>query len=349
MDFNKIGKFLSLVRKDKGFTQEELAERLGVSSKSISRWENGRNMPDASLYKELCKCLDISIEELINGEYTDSNNKNTSFEKAIISTIDLKEKSDRKLINTKKILIMIFFVLLIFVFLLYKKMYPKIEIYNVDVVENSNDNLEIVYESEERKIYYFGISSLQLINYDNYYFDLRNSLKNRQVNIDDLRHFLDIEVDNGYVEKFILYDGGTTIYKTNKMEVIFCNTLDGNKDVYIGKLNFRTDLKDSYCGKDEDPNCYFIRTYYILNISEDDDYDFINVTLREFQGNTVMVRIPRIDILQVGKNYEFKFRTYENFEDNISNIFLYSTLIDVSETDKMGLLQVNDSICISSY
>lgn len=68
MNLKKIGKFIAEMRKAKGLTQEELAEKLGVNNRTISRWENGENMPDISLYKPLCEILKISIEELVNGE-----------------------------------------------------------------------------------------------------------------------------------------------------------------------------------------------------------------------------------------------------------------------------------------
>ena len=68
MDQIKIGKFISEQRKIKGMTQIEFAEKLGVTDKSISNWENGRNMPDLSLFKPLCELLDISINDLISGE-----------------------------------------------------------------------------------------------------------------------------------------------------------------------------------------------------------------------------------------------------------------------------------------
>ncbi len=54
MDQIKVGKFIAELRKEKNLTQEELAELLGVSSKSVSRWENGKNLPDAALYQPLC-------------------------------------------------------------------------------------------------------------------------------------------------------------------------------------------------------------------------------------------------------------------------------------------------------
>ena len=68
MDQEKIGKFIASLRKEKGLTQEELAEILGVSNKSVSRWENGKCLPDVSLYKDLCHILGITLNELFAGE-----------------------------------------------------------------------------------------------------------------------------------------------------------------------------------------------------------------------------------------------------------------------------------------
>ena len=61
MDQEKIGKFIANCRREKNFTQQELAEKLGVSDRSVSNWENGKNMPDLSLFKPLCEILEITI------------------------------------------------------------------------------------------------------------------------------------------------------------------------------------------------------------------------------------------------------------------------------------------------
>jgi len=67
MDQIKIGNFIAEKRKEKNLTQEQLAEKIGVSNKTISKWECGRCMPDYSMIEGLCKELNISISELING------------------------------------------------------------------------------------------------------------------------------------------------------------------------------------------------------------------------------------------------------------------------------------------
>ena len=68
MDQKKIGAFLKDLRRERGITQEQLAEQLGVSGRTISRWETGNNMPDISLLVEIAEFFDVSIPEIIKGE-----------------------------------------------------------------------------------------------------------------------------------------------------------------------------------------------------------------------------------------------------------------------------------------
>ena len=68
MDQIKIGDLLKELRKEKGFTQEQLAEKFNVSRRSVSRWETGSNMPDISILVELAEFYDVSISEIIDGE-----------------------------------------------------------------------------------------------------------------------------------------------------------------------------------------------------------------------------------------------------------------------------------------
>jgi len=68
MDQSKIGAFLKSLRKEKGLTQEQLAEQMSVSSRTVSRWETGSNMPDISILIELADFYDVDIREIISGE-----------------------------------------------------------------------------------------------------------------------------------------------------------------------------------------------------------------------------------------------------------------------------------------
>ena len=103
MDQIKIGKFILNCRKEKGLTQEQLAEKLGVTSKSISRWENGNTMPDYSLLKDLCNELDINVNELLSGEKIKGNDYMNKSEENLIK---LRKQIDKR----KKVLTIISYV-----------------------------------------------------------------------------------------------------------------------------------------------------------------------------------------------------------------------------------------------
>jgi len=105
MDQIKIGKFILDCRKEKGLTQEQLAEKLGVSSKSISRWENGNTLPDYSLLKDLCKELDINVNELLSGEKIKGNDYMNKSEENLVN---LRRQIDER----KKVLTIISYVIL---------------------------------------------------------------------------------------------------------------------------------------------------------------------------------------------------------------------------------------------
>ena len=96
MNQEKIGKFISEKRKEKKLTQEELSEKLHVSSKSISRWETGRCMPDISLLIQLSEILEVSVHELITGEHIEEKNLKQATEKVLKETIGYSNKELKK-------------------------------------------------------------------------------------------------------------------------------------------------------------------------------------------------------------------------------------------------------------
>ncbi len=108
MNQEKIGSFIVKCRKEKKMTQSELAEKLGVTDKSIGNWENGRNMPDLSLFKPLCDELGITINDLLSGEKISKDKYQEKFEENIVNTIDYSAKRINKYSNVIGLLFVIF-------------------------------------------------------------------------------------------------------------------------------------------------------------------------------------------------------------------------------------------------
>ena len=104
MDSIKIGKFIVEKRKAKNLTQLQLAERLYVTDRAVSKWECGRSLPDSSIMLELCEVLDISVIELLTGEELEMETYNKQAEENLIQMIKEKENSDKRFLNLEIVL-----------------------------------------------------------------------------------------------------------------------------------------------------------------------------------------------------------------------------------------------------
>ena len=112
MNQEKIGKFIAECRRKKNMTQQDLAEKIGVSDRTIGNWENGRNMPDLSLFKPLCAELDITLNDLLSGEVVKSTEYQEKLEENIINTIDYSNKKLENKNNFIGLILIIFGVLI---------------------------------------------------------------------------------------------------------------------------------------------------------------------------------------------------------------------------------------------
>ena len=98
MDQVKIGKFIAERRKCANLTQMQLAEKLGITDKAVSKWERGIAMPDSSIMLELCGIFGISVNELLSGEKVTMDNYNKEWEKNLLEAVKQKEQADKRLL-----------------------------------------------------------------------------------------------------------------------------------------------------------------------------------------------------------------------------------------------------------
>ncbi len=118
MDQIKIGKFIAERRKKNNLTQMKLAEKLNITDRAVSKWENGKAMPDSSIMLDLCSELNISVNDLLCGEKISKDAYNKQLEQNIIDIIKQKEASDKRLLTMEivmGVLISIVFFALIFI------------------------------------------------------------------------------------------------------------------------------------------------------------------------------------------------------------------------------------------
>ncbi|MBQ2714614.1 MAG: helix-turn-helix transcriptional regulator [Clostridia bacterium] len=95
----KIGRFIAECRKKKELTQMQLAEKLDVTDRAVSKWETGRAMPDTSIMLDLCQELGITVNDLLCGEVISMENKEKVLEERLLELVEDKERADKRLLN----------------------------------------------------------------------------------------------------------------------------------------------------------------------------------------------------------------------------------------------------------
>ena len=104
MDQIKIGKFIAERRKLKNLTQAQLAEKLNITDRAVSKWENGRSLPDSSIMLELCEMLEITVNDLLSGEVVVMEKYNKELENNLLEIVKEKERADRRLLRIETVM-----------------------------------------------------------------------------------------------------------------------------------------------------------------------------------------------------------------------------------------------------
>lgn len=159
MDLVKIGKYIAGKRKALGMTQKQLAEKLNMSDKSVSKWERGICLPDVSVYMELCEILGISINEFLAGEDIDAENVE---KKSEYNIIQVTKDSKKKQKNLKSILAVVttFAVIMVLVLgavFVHKVMQPKNYITAVDRTSAEMKTAELLSGTDGAYLFNFYV------------------------------------------------------------------------------------------------------------------------------------------------------------------------------------------------
>lgn len=233
MNQDKIGKFIAKCRKDRKLTQIELAEKLGVTEKSVGNWENGRNMPDLSLFKPLCDILNISINDLMSGEKIDDKNYINTLEENIVNMVaDIEQKKTKR----KKMMI-ITFTTIIIMMLIGRSFYMnyKLDInydnrvmnYNISEKEfqfnikgQSVFNADYTSKVVDNKIIYFFHSTIYLFNKRRSNWEYSHSMARLLEGKDVLfGSQMKIEIGNENIEVYYTNDSLEKVKKANSKEL----------------------------------------------------------------------------------------------------------------------------------
>ena len=257
MNQEKIGKFICYLRKENKMTQQELAEKLNVTDRAISNWENGKNMPDLSLFKPICDIFNISINELLSGEKLQENEYQEKLEENIINTVIFEK--NRRMVFKKIILsslgVITFIILIIFgsLFIIDNKRMSN----DKPVVFSTWGNKDYwpMYEYKKRdmeksiKKYFFTKMDKTYTNYNNETFNLVNFV------VVYLWAIYGSRLDRNYDYEIINPKGVIS----SPYKIVLKKTNDGYEilNVYAPNDKTKIDYVDSYL---------FIKNYFPKNI-----------------------------------------------------------------------------------
>ena len=147
----KIGKFIAECRKNSNLTQMQLAEKLNITDRAISKWENGKAMPDSSIMLDLCKELKISVNELLSGEMIDMKNYNKIAEENLFKLNESNEKKKKIILKSAIVIGLLIFIIIVIQLYSYTKQISKSNLNNVLEQAQQNQKIYIkIQELEER-------------------------------------------------------------------------------------------------------------------------------------------------------------------------------------------------------
>lgn len=161
MDQIKIGKFIAECRKNKNLTQMQLANKLNITDRAISKWETGKSMPDSLIMLDLCKELGISVNELLSGERIEMNNYDKKAEENLFELNKNNEDKNKKISKFGTVItFLIGIIIILLVYMFVSNLYGRYKDMNVlrgemlfniveqgDIIDDMNVNIS---ELEER-------------------------------------------------------------------------------------------------------------------------------------------------------------------------------------------------------
>lgn len=344
MNQEKIGMFIRELRTEKKLTQQELADKLGVSDKAISKWENGRCLMDLSLLKPLSDVLGISIVELINGEKIDDENLYDKSTEAINNTLDYSKKEIKKnKYKTIYLMICCCFVILFGFYLIrqsyYWMLYPNFnKQYYIDVSNGLNfRKTNKIYKKTLYENEYISFGNIKIKNVFSDYF-----ISDESSDFDIPNYFHTIYLKNSENKnKFVFIrnlDKVNTPYNIiNKYGEIVSFTYDDMKDFYL-----KNDIDDEidfmkYASK----NQYKLSNFFIspkkmkFNMAYNNyvvdycaiNYDYIELIEGDYRGYIRKLGgKDLIELVLLKDNTKYTFMFFDELADYNFIIDLISTI-----------------------
>lgn len=316
MNLEKTGKLIRELRKEKNMTQEVLANKLNIGREAVSKWENGKCLPDISIFPQLSKELGISVNELIYGERETENNKKE------IETVSLNIYNENKKIKKALIIISLLCIILILSFLIYYfvSTYNSIHVYTFNYSDNQiNITDGILVQTSDRIFFDLGTvtSDDKVERLKLYYIDEhQNEVLIQEVD-DNKISFNDYKGYNAYVD----FENLTYIFSNMYLEIQF------EDDQSVIPIHLSKTFSNNHLVPESQENIvtkYFKEIENLSNVQESIqeifDFDGANYT---YQINDLnYLYLPDAEILYV-KSEDMLKEWYYNLESKELKYTLY--------------------------
>ena len=148
----KIGKFIAECRKRNNLTQMQLAEKLNITDRAISKWENGKAMPDSSIMLDLCKELNISVNELLSGEMIEMKNYDKRAEENLLKLNESNEKKKKIIIQSGIVIVLLVLIITVIELYSFAMQISKSNLDNALIEAQNYQKLNIKIQELEEKV-----------------------------------------------------------------------------------------------------------------------------------------------------------------------------------------------------
>lgn len=349
MDQEKIGKFILKCRKELNMTQQDLANKLGVTDKAVSKWENGRCLMDISMLKPLSEILNVSIVELINGEKMEKKDIYLKTDETIKSTLDYSTNKIKNVIKSIVRVLLMIIILLVFLFgfVIYKVICAN-DIYYVSLVDDEEGLFDSLSFNDEIEIYNKKIDDSEYLVLDN--LKIRNDFKDFEkvennngegntMYLNDSKSGIIIGTTESYINEFITYSYDSSIGDTEEVrrEFLIENGIENDIDLfkfirenyYMENYwyNSISDMRDNYLINSFVMDVIPYNNDGITIISGDYDGYIINYSMND-ESTCDMNYYRVVNIIRNDKIYFLTFINNEKLTDEYIKDILSTLLID---------------------
>ena len=322
---NKLGDIISELRKKKNLTQKDLADKLGISDKAVSRWETGNSFPDLDMLFRISKFFNVSFENLLTARMIDDGTDDELMQDIIKEFNDMNKKHSKRI---KIILIILALVSIIFTaVIIFTNTYNRFKVYQVGIENDDFDGVKGTYVETKIKdtliLSTLNIRNVKIKDDDTISVDLYYKENNKEYVIQNYSSLKNIIFTN--FQSYIKIDD-LSKYKDNLYIRITIIDADNKVTKYEGKLKFALDFSNNKIFiKEENENLNY--EYSSLNVEEIKKI-LLNSGFEEIADNALVKNKENIKMIY---NLDANKITYDNESNNLKYQYVFNLKVSILE------------------